>query len=172
MARSTRPLSVQDIANFLFGSTSALDSTAAGAFKITRLDSAGGAIEASSEQLSSSASRTATLVSADQTNRGHRGAYIFAKINSAASSGSFQLTVQAKLPGGGSSDYVTIVSGSSYVPSTGASVRTALVYPATITAVSGVNEVASISLPRIWRTRMVHGTTRAIDYSVLAVRLP
>ena len=173
MARSRKPVPVQDLLNELIDSSKALDSTKAGAFKITRVDSVGSPIEASSETISSSASRIATLVSADQINRGHIGAYIFLDINSADSSGNLIMSIQAKVPGGGSSDYVDIFTGSSFLPSTGASIKSYLIYPSGSTKVDGgLNGISSAPLPRTWRAKVTHNNNEPIDYSIQAYRLP
>ncbi len=120
--------------------------------------------------VSPSVARTATHNSSDLTNRDHIGAYVFLDINAGAdSSCSLALLIQAKSPGG---SYVDIFTGSSFVPSTGASVKPYLVYPNGSTKLDGgLIGITSAPLPQTWRARVVHGNTRSVDYSIEAMPL-
>lgn len=186
MARSAKPKTERDILNELhsssvgafvfrtqiFGGAGAVG-TSSGGLEVNIVDADGGNFEPSSELLSSSASRTASLQTAAQTNRGHRGVYVFVKSNAGQSSHTLTINIRGRLPGGGSSDFINLLAGSSYHPSSGGgTVRTALLYPdGNATAAGGIDDRASAPLPRIWDVKIVHGTTQAYDYSVRAVRI-
>ncbi len=192
MARGTKPVPIQDLLNTLFDSSQAIDSTKAGAVKITPVDGAGaeitstkaGAIKVvpvdsagtildiSSETISSSAARTATFNTGDQLNRSHIGAYIFLDINEADSSVSLIFNIQAKVPTGGS--YVNIYTGSSFLASTGGEVKTYLVAPGSDTKAvgAGITGIAPFPLPRTWRASVTHANAQSVDYSIESYRIP
>lgn len=184
MVRSNKPVPVQDLLNAVYSTegdyikivpvTTAGDSiisSSGGGVKITPVDTDGNYYKqpSSGEIVSSSASRTADFNSTDLSGN-HRGAYVFLDINSADSSADVQLQVEGKSPGG---TYFDLLTGSSFVPSTGASVKPYLVYPSGSTKVDGeLSGISSAPLPGTWRVTVGHGTTKAVDYSIEAIRLP
>ncbi len=142
MARSTEPRTEQDILN-------------------DRQPSSGVVV-------SSSVARTATHNSADQTNRDHIGAYVFLDFNAGAdSSCDLIVSIEAKTPGG---SYVDIFTGSSFVPSTGASIKSYLIHPNGSTKADGaLVGISSAPLPLTWRATVTHNNTRSVDYSIEAM---
>ena len=123
--------------------------------------------------VSSSAVRTSTSAhnSADQTNRDHIGVYIIIDFNANSdSSGDMQISIQAKTPGG---SYVDILTGSSFVPSSGANIKSYLIGPFGSTKVEGaLSGISTAPLPRTWRVQINRGDTgRSLDYSIEAMYL-
>ena len=121
--------------------------------------------------VSSSAARTSTSAhnSADQTNRDHIGVYVFLDFNAGSdSSGSMQVSIQAKTPGG---SYVDIFTGSSFAPSTLANIKSYLISPSGSTKTDGaLVGISSAPLPRVWRVQINRGDTgRSLDYSIEAM---
>lgn len=128
--------------------------------------------EPTHKELSSSVSRTATLDTPMQENVYARGVTVLMKINSADSSATVTgLNIQARLGSSGGT-YVSFLAGSSFAPTTGGENRKYTVYPGgNASAVSGALDGIA-GLPPFWRAQVVHGTTRAIDYSLHAFRIP
>jgi hypothetical protein len=181
MARGAKPKTFQDLMNELHSSSggaftfrvqlfdgggAAMASSAANAAKVTQVDTVGVARENRQDTVSSSAARTATFNTPNQINLNFRGAYIGIKFNSADSSAGLTVAIRGLFS---PSSQAFTLGGSSFVPSTGASLKTWLVYPAgSTTKPSGVNGVARVPLPKIWDVQVTHGTTRATDYGIFA----
>lgn len=115
--------------------------------------------------LLASAARTATTMSANQTNYNARGLHVTLDISVASGAGGLQVRVQG----------IDIASGNFYSLN---GAPTAIVatgtydyefYPGVSGVVAGSNNVngrTSTSLPRIWRLTVTHGDASSYTYSV------
>lgn len=108
-----------------------------------------------------SAARTATINSADFTNRNCRGLHLFINVSAYPAAASVVPTIEGKDPVSGT--YYPVLTGSAIV-ATGYTVLK--VYP-------GIGEIAngaaSDILPRTWRVTMTHANADSITYSVGAM---
>jgi hypothetical protein len=107
----------------------------------------------------SSAARTATINSADQTNRNHRGVTVYLNVTAVTATPSLVVKIQAKDPAG---NYVDLLVGSAVATVSAASYT---VYPG-VTETANVD--ASTPLPRDWRVRVEHGDADSATYTVTA----
>lgn len=106
----------------------------------------------------SSAARTATLQSSDQTNYNGRGLHLVIDVTAASATPSVVFTIQGKDAVSGK--YYTVLASSAI---TGTGTTVLKVYPG-ITAAA--NASASDLLPRVWRVDATHADTDSITYSV------
>lgn len=117
-----------------------------------------------SEPIFASAARTATVASADITNRGGRGAVIVIDVTAAADTPSVVFTVQGKDDLSGK--YYTMLA-SAAITATGTTVLR--IFPGMTAA---ANVAANDVLPRTWRVNAVHADADSITYSVGASIIP
>mgnify|MGYP001600632907 CR=1 FL=1 len=104
-----------------------------------------------------SAARTATTVSADQTNYSGRGLHLVFDITAVPGADTVTLTIQGKDALSGK--YYTILAGAAQV-ATGTIVMR--VYPGLVAA---ANLVANDVLPRTWRASIAHSAASSFTYS-------
>lgn len=112
--------------------------------------------------LLSSAARTASLSTSDQTNNSGRGVRVVLDVTSAGT-GSITLSIEAK--DGASGKYVALLTGAAVVTN---STNVYVVYPG-LTPVA--MSIASDVVPRTWRVTVTHNNANSITYSVGASML-
>jgi len=113
----------------------------------------------------SSAVRTATTSSDNQTNYFARGVLVEFKVAAIVDTPSLVLTVETQLPSG---DYVALLTATAV---TGAGTTVYLVYPNAATAATPITKTAPWPLPFTWRVTVTAGDADAATYSVNAVVL-
>jgi hypothetical protein len=111
--------------------------------------------------LLASAARTATSVSATQTNYNHRGVHVALSVTVA---GTGNLTIQIVGSIGGSATWIRILA--SYGPITATGVYDAELYPGIGVSTDEVQDRTSGSLPRSWDARVAHTDGSSWTYSL------
>lgn len=115
--------------------------------------------------LLTSAVRTATTASADQTNYNARGVIVRLKA-SANPGGGETLTLQLEWKDSAANDYEDLLADSAQAFGGGAGDRTVLVYPGAGAAAGGIDLVRAFPLGRTWRVRVLHSAAGSWTYSV------
>ncbi len=112
--------------------------------------------------LLTSAARTATTESSDQTNYEARGVILTLDATAISSTPSVVLSIEHKCPVSG--EYETLFTASAAVTAVGT--HTYVLYPGDVVAADDVTEVGKLPLPRTWRAVVTHGDSNSITYSV------
>lgn len=112
------------------------------------------------KQLLALTARTATVATADQGNRYHRGVRVHVEVTAAADTPSVVFTIQGKDAISG--DYYTLLASAAV---TGISENYYLVYPG---GTAAANLVANLALPPVWRVNCVAADADSITYRVTA----
>jgi len=123
-------------------------------------DSAGNAAENATDTVLSSAARTASINSADQTNLNYRGVQVIIDATAASATPSLTVKIQGKDPVSGK--YYDLITSAAI---TGISTTVLKVYPG-ITA--SANAAVSDVLPKTWRVSVTAANTDSITYSAVA----
>jgi hypothetical protein len=110
----------------------------------------------------SSAARTATTSSADQTNYNARGLAVFLNVTAASGSGGLQVRVQGKDPVSG--NYFNLNAAPTAITATGQYAYA--LYPGAATAAGDVQQTTQQVLPRTFRITVTHGDGSSYTYSV------
>lgn len=122
--------------------------------------------------------RTSTYISPDQTNRFHRGVCVFLRITAAPVSptGNLRISLQARDPVANTT-YLGLNARTASVTVNAAGGFMWMFYPGSSGEVfvlnfSGMKDVISYPLPRIWRIVVAHSDAQSYTYSLSYVLMP
>jgi len=110
--------------------------------------------------LLSSAERTATTSSDDQTAYFARGVLVALKVTAITATPALTLSIEGKLPNG---DYYTLMTASAAVTAPGTSIY--LLHPQAGSAAEDITQVANFPIPLTWRVKVTAGDADAATYT-------
>lgn len=188
MARSTKPLSDNDIFNaehataatakqvtMVDAAGGSVMSSSGGGINVVPVNSTGGAMENTGAIIAASAARTANFDSTDLFNRGHNGIHVFLDVTVATSSAGLTVRIEAKDPASGSSGYFDMLGAATITSATVAKYSYQL-YPTgnapSTGAVGDITRTVPFALTDTYRIRVTTGSsdgvgsTRSWTYSI------
>jgi len=121
-----------------------------------------GAGQNSDSSILTSALRTATTQSSDQTNTGSRGVLIFLNITAASGTGGLTLRILGKDPVSG--QYFYINAAPTTITATGQ--YGYVLGPGCMSYGGSLQQTTATILPRVWAVQIVHGDGSNYTYSV------